>query len=71
MRKKLVADSFEAVAREWLIKNKSVWVETHAVTIIRRLEMNIFPFLGDRPISEITAPELLDVLRKIEQLGRV
>jgi len=63
------ADSFEAVAREWFEKHKPNWAENHAKTIIRRLERDIFPWIGTRPIKEITPPELLATLRRIEDRG--
>lgn len=59
--------SFEVVAREWHGKHAKVeWSESHAKNIISRLEKNVFPWLGSRPVGEITAPELLSVLRRIE-----
>lgn len=65
------ANSFEVVAREWFGKYQSIWVASHADKIIRRLEKDIFPWIGNRPISEITAPELLSALRRIEQRGAI
>ena len=62
-------NSFEAVAREWQIKFSPGWVGHHAEKIIRRLEREVFPWLGARPIGEINAPELLAVLRRIEARG--
>jgi len=62
-------NSFEAVAREWHGKYSSNWADSHAKKIIRRFELYIFPWLGSRPISEITPPELLAVLRRIESQG--
>lgn len=59
-------NSFEAVAREWFDKNRANWVDSHSKKVISRLERDIFPYLGKRPIAEITAPELLAVIRKIE-----
>lgn len=67
----MTANNFEAIAREWFGKNKPVWSERHADTVIRRLEYNVFPVLGKRPIRLITAPELLEVLRKIENRGAI
>lgn len=58
--------SFEAVARCWHSNNIQKWTPRHASYVIRRLEADIFPFLGFRHISDIKAPELLAVLRKIE-----
>ena len=63
------ADSFEVIAREWFAKFKPVWAESHSSKIIQRLEKDVFPWLGARPIAEITAPELLTVLRRIEDRG--
>lgn len=58
--------SFEAVAREWFGKFSRSWAAAHSEKVIRRLEKNAFPWLGARPIAEITPPELLSVLRRIE-----
>ena len=68
-RTKHASNSFETVAREWLAKNASVWAVSHTENILRRLERDIFPWLGDRPAGEITPPELLAVLRRIEARG--
>lgn len=63
------ANSFEVVAREWFAKYSPGWAKGHAEKIIRRLERDIFPWLGNRPIMEITAPELLQSLHRIEARG--
>jgi integrase len=63
------ANTFEAVAREWHEKHGRSWVPHHAADVLRRLEANLFPDLGARPIAEITAPELLAAARKIEHRG--
>jgi len=65
------ADSFEEVAREWFAKFSAEWVPSHADKIIRRLERDIFPWLGKRPVTSIAAPELLAALRRIEERGAV
>ena len=62
-------NSFEAIAREWHGKYSTNWADSHAKKIIRRLELYIFPLLGSRPIAEITPPELLSVLRRVESKG--
>lgn len=62
-------NSFEVVAREWHEKFKQTWSKTHADTTIRRIELNVFPWLGARPIGEIKPPDLLAVLRRIESRG--
>lgn len=70
LRKKLAAEnSFEAVAMEWYNKQLHTWVPHHASDVKRRLESNIFPTIGKRPIDQIDAPELLQTIRKIEARG--
>jgi hypothetical protein len=63
------ANNFEAVAREWLSKNKDGWAKSHYEKIVGRLENDVFPYLGSKPITAITAPDLLNVVRKIESRG--
>ncbi|MDQ6621330.1 MAG: integrase arm-type DNA-binding domain-containing protein [Pseudomonadota bacterium] len=62
-------NSFEVVAREWYEKQTHTWVESHASDVLRRLETNLFQDLGASPISKLTAPDLLECLRKIEERG--
>ncbi len=63
------ANSFEVVAREWYAKHKPNWAASHADKIILRLEKDVFPWLGSKPIAEITAPDVLSCLRRIEGRG--
>lgn len=63
------ANSFEVVAREWYTKNKPTWNSGHGERIIRRFERDIFPWIGSKPIADLTAPELLTVARRIESRG--
>lgn len=65
------ANSFEVVAREWFAKYSPSWVASHSTKIIRRLEKDIFPWIGSRPISTVTAPDLLAALRRIESRGAI
>jgi len=62
-------NSFEIVAREWFIKYSTNWTADHGGRIIRRLERDVFPWIGDKPIAKITAPELLSVIQRIEKRG--
>lgn len=64
-------NSFEVVAREWLAKQQPLWSEVHYGNVLARLEGNVFPWLGKRPIAEINAQELLQVVRRIEERGAV
>ncbi len=63
------ANSFEVVAREWFSKHEPNWSVNHANRIIRRLERDIFPWIGGKAIADITAPQLLEAVRRIEQRG--
>ena len=60
-------NSFEVIAREWHADRKLAWTDRHAKYVLRRLEADIFPVLGFKAIQDITAPELLAALRKIEE----
>jgi integrase len=63
------ANSFEVVAREWLDKRKHEWAPITADVALGRLETHILPKLGPRPIADITAPEVLAMLRAVEDRG--
>ncbi|MEQ6340554.1 MAG: hypothetical protein M3A44_02610 [Gammaproteobacteria bacterium] len=63
------ANSFEVVVWEWYAKNAPNWVEHHGNRIIRRLERGIFPWISGRPIADVTAPELLATVQRIEKRG--
>jgi integrase len=62
-------NNFEAVAREWFAKYSPGWAISHSDKIIQRLENDVFPWVGGKPISEISAPEVLKVLHRIEGRG--
>ena len=62
-------NSFEVVARGWFAKCAPNWSANHADRIIRRMERDIFPWIGERPIAEIMPPKLLEVVRRIEERG--
>lgn len=67
-----VPGSFKAVALEWLTKVHEAKVSPdHASRTRMRLEKDVFPWLGVRPLAEIEAPELLTVLRRIEVRGAI
>lgn len=65
----LEEESFELIAREWLKRQEGVWAQSTSDKALRRFELYIFPWLGSKPIAEITAPELLTALRRIEEQG--
>jgi len=59
-------DTFEVIAREWHSKQISNWSEVHAKTVMRRMERDLFPWIGKRPMAQLHAMELLSALQKIE-----
>ena len=65
------AVTFERVAREWFAKFKENWTPGHAARTMRRFEMDVFPWIGARPIRDILAPELLTTIRRIESRGAI
>lgn len=66
-----VEERFETIAREWFEKfsKSNDWAENHSSKILGRLENDVFPWIGLRPIGAITPPELLSVMRRIEARG--
>ena len=65
------ANSFEAITREWHQKFVSSWTPGHAQRIFRRFKADIFPWLGKKPLNEVTAAEFLQVIRRIENRGAI
>jgi integrase len=69
-RRSALVDTFEGVAKEWLaLQSKSLAPETISI-LGARLHSALYPYLGTRPVSTITARELLAALRRIEARGR-
>lgn len=64
-------NSFEAVAREWYAARRESWSDHYADSLMKRLEADIFPDFGHRPISDVSTRELLATIRKIEGRGAV
>lgn len=64
-------DSFQVVGLEWFEKFNGPWAESHRKRTRRLLERDIYPWLGARPIGEITPQELLATIRRIEDRGAV
>lgn len=68
----VATDTFEKVSRDWMAWRaaKGETAETTANKDRWRLESYLFPFIGPRPISQITPLELRDVLKKAEETGK-
>jgi integrase len=65
------ANTFEQIARQWWAHWKGPKSPRHADYVLRRIEADVFPDLGARPVASITAPQLLAMAKKIEARGAV
>ena len=63
--------TFEIIAREWHANEKAAWKESHAARVMSKLERDIFPVFGDKPITQIEPPEILAAMRSIEARGAI
>lgn len=65
------ANTFELVARQWHEHWKGPKSPRHADYVLRRLEADVFPTLGGRPVASVTAPALLAMAKSIEARGAI
>lgn len=63
------ANSYEAIAREWLDTKAGEWMPAHSAKVRVWLEQHVFPWIGTRPIAELEAPEVLAVLQRLVKRG--
>ena len=63
------SDTFKAIALEWYTKQAPQWSGSHAGRMLRQFERDLFPWIGERPIADIHAMELLAALQKVEERG--
>src|SRR5262249_20963609 len=61
----------EAIAREWIDNQRHRLAARYCALLVARLEADVFPQIGTRPIADLDAPELLDALRRVEKRGAV
>ena len=64
-----LGNTFEKVAREWHKLHESEWKPEHAQTVLNRLERDVFPIIGNRPIKALTHKNLLDLAKSIQERG--
>lgn len=62
-------NTFERIALEWFETIKGRWSEKYSSTILKRIQTDLFPRIGNFPVKQITAPILLNALRQIESRG--
>jgi hypothetical protein len=63
--------TFELIARQWYENARSQWAAIHAADVIRSLERDVFPAIGGLPVSQLTPPLVMGVLREIEARGSI
>lgn len=70
-RRRGAGNSFEAVATEWLTKHSPNWSAGWVQRLERELGREVFPYIGASPVADITAPDLLAVVRRVEARGHL
>lgn len=65
------ANSFEVIAREWLAVKMYEKSESHRDRTRNALEKDLFPYIGKKPIADLTPLDLLSTLRRIEKRGAI
>ncbi|MDD2743383.1 MAG: integrase arm-type DNA-binding domain-containing protein [Rhodocyclaceae bacterium] len=63
------SNSFEVICREWLEQRKDTVEPAQTVKTLARMENDVFPWIGGKAITEITAPEVLSVMRRMDERG--
>jgi len=70
-RNKTAANSFEVIAREFHIDKRDKLSDEHAKTIMTRMEKDIFPWIGDKPITSVTADDIKGVVDRVKSRGTI
>ena len=69
VRNQKIGNTFELVARAWWKSHMKGKAQSHKDKVIKRFEMYLFPWIGNKPISDITAPQVLESIKRIENLN--
>jgi len=67
--KRALANTFEAVAREWIDQRSLNWTQPYRGLVLRRFEKNIFPWIGSKPVKTLSAADVLDCLQRVQKRG--
>jgi len=70
-RADLAANSFELIARQWYAKVSPSLADSTNTKNLKFLEGDVFPWIGGKAVSDIAAPDLLSVIRRIESRGAI
>ena len=63
------ASLFSTLAREWWDNQRGTWTDDHAERVWSRLDADVLTYLGARPITDIRPPDVIEVIRRIENRG--
>ncbi len=63
------ANSFQTIALEWIALQEPRWSASHTQATRNTLQANVFPYLGDTPVDKINPPDVLEIIRRIEDRG--
>ena len=64
-------NSFEVIAREWVASHMATKAASHRDRVLRRFEVYLFPWIGGKPIADLTAPEVLQCVKRIQQANKL
>lgn len=70
-RTERAANSFEGISKEWILTHMVGRSDSHVKRIIRRFELYLFPWIGRKPIAEITAPEVLQAIKRVQSQNKL
>ena len=62
-------NTFERIARKWFEHKESGWSKSYASDVIRRLEIDVFPAIGKKPINSISSKDIIAILQGMEKRG--
>jgi integrase len=65
------ANTFEAVAREWIDKKREIWSPYYLKQVERAMRADVYPHVGVLPIHSVTAAHILEIVRRVEGRGAV
>ncbi len=63
------ANTFEAVARDWYEEEEKEWTPDHAMRVLHSMEKEIFPHIGNIPITQIKTPDIKRSINLIQKRG--
>jgi integrase len=66
-----IENTFKAIAEDFLITKKNQWSTTHHRHIKECFERDVYPWLGNRPLKELSAVEVLTTLRRVVDRGAI